>query len=295
MCIAIYKPENKVISKVILEQCYKANPDGAGFMYVQNKELVMKKGFFTFDDFWNAWQPHETKQAAIHFRIKTHGKINEENCHPFMINKGLGFIHNGVIGGFGYEDKSDTYHFNEEIMKPLVSIYGNSILTNNAIKTLIESKIGYSKFVMIDRHGNHTLFNEDKGVWDSGIWYSNNSYKPVVYAPQPVQRSFNYKSALPVPQYNSKPKHKTLEIGDIVELITGVYDSDTKTFFKKGEFFEVVSINKDYTADLMHEDSDKFLYNISYAKFDIITKDYLDEEDLVPEAWEGLGYTHLWE
>lgn len=288
MCIAIYKPENKVISKVILEQCYQANPDGAGFMYVENKELVMKKGFFTFKDFWEAWQPHEAKQAAIHFRIKTHGNINEENCHPFMINKGLGFIHNGIISGFGFGDKSDTYHFNEEIMKPLVNKYGNSILTNEAIKTLIESKIGYSKFVMIDRHGNHTLFNESKGLWDGGIWYSNSSYKPVVYAPLPVAKPLYYGSNI-----SPKPKHKSLEIGDIVELITGVYDVGTKKYFKKGEFFEVVALNKDYTADLMHDESDAFLYNVSFAKFDIITKDL--GEDITKEAWNNFSYDSIWD
>ena len=43
MCIAIMKSENKKISKSTLQRCYDANPDGAGFMFANNKELTVKK------------------------------------------------------------------------------------------------------------------------------------------------------------------------------------------------------------------------------------------------------------
>lgn len=283
MCIAIYKPADVTINKETLAQCFKSNPDGAGFMYTENKELHMQKGFFTFNDFWNAYEPHKEKQAAIHFRIKTHGKIDTDNCHPFMINKSLGFIHNGVISGFGLTDKSDTYHFNDEILKPLVHKYGNNILTNPSIKFLIESKIGYSKFVMLDRHGNHTLFNEDKGVWDGEVWFSNTSYKPA-----PIQPPLPFKQ--PSPYYNQpavKPKSKSVEIGDMVELIAGVYDPSTKRYFKPKEVFEVIAINKDYTVDLMHDLENAFLYNVSYAKFDFY--------EVLSEQLDSWSSTQTWE
>ena len=44
MCIAIMKSANKKISKSTLRRCYDANPDGAGFMYAEDKQLVVKKG-----------------------------------------------------------------------------------------------------------------------------------------------------------------------------------------------------------------------------------------------------------
>jgi len=275
MCIAIYKPADVIINKETLAQCFKANPDGAGFMFTENKELHMQKGFFTFDEFWNAYEPHKEKQAAIHFRIKTHGKIDTNNCHPFMINKGLGFIHNGVITGFGEGDKSDTNHFNDEIIKPLVHKYGNAILTNPSIKFLIESKIGYSKFVILDRHGNYSLFNESKGLWDGEVWFSNTSYKPT-----PIQPALPFKQ--PMSYYNApKPKSKSVEVGDVVELMTGIYDPATKHYFKPKEIFEVIAINKDYTADLMHEYDDAFLYNVSYAKFD-----FYESQTELQDTWE---------
>ena len=46
MCIAIYKPADKILSQETLNECYDSNPDGAGFMYAQDKKLHIEKGFF---------------------------------------------------------------------------------------------------------------------------------------------------------------------------------------------------------------------------------------------------------
>ena len=56
MCIAIMKSENKKISKSTLQRCYDANPDGAGFMFADNKELTVKKGYFTFKEFYKEYK-----------------------------------------------------------------------------------------------------------------------------------------------------------------------------------------------------------------------------------------------
>ena len=188
MCIAIYKPEGKVISKATLQECYDSNPDGAGFMYAQGKKLNIEKGFFSFDSFYDAYKKHENKQAVIHFRIKTHGKIDTANCHPFSVNNSIGFVHNGVISGYGDSDFSDTVRFNEAILRPLVNKWGNLALFQDPVIELIENRIGYSKLVFLDRHGNHLIMNESKGVWDDGVWYSNTSYKPYV---APVTPSYS--------------------------------------------------------------------------------------------------------
>lgn len=276
MCIAIYKPADIIINKETLSQCFKANPDGAGFLVSKDKKLILKKGFFTFDAFYKAWEEYSKDQALIHFRIRTHGEVNTENCHPFMVNKSLGFIHNGIISNFGTDSISDTNHFNNAILQPLVNKYGNQVLFEPSIKHLIESRIGYSKLAFLDRHGNFKLFNEDKGVWDNQVWYSNYSYR----IPAPVTAiSTVYKT-----QTTAKPKHRTVEIGDIVELITGVYDQETSQYYKKGSILEVVSINKDYTVDLMAEDTKEeggfsFVYNVSFAKFDFVSIDAPSEYD----------------
>jgi glutamine amidotransferase len=287
MCIAIYKPQDKKISYETLQQCFKSNPDGAGFMYADGKQLQMQKGFFTFEDFWKAYKKHEKKQAVIHFRIKTHGSINEENCHPFLINNSIGFVHNGVISGFGIEDKSDTNHFNEDILKPLVSKWGNLSLFQPAIKSLIESRIGYSKLIFLDRHGNYDIFNESKGVWDNDVWYSNTSYKPYLPPKQMAFTSYGSpgtyvppaKSALTSP----KPVTSYLKEGDLVKLTRAFFDFETKQHFAKDEIFEVIAVNSYYTCDLMMENEDdpnkSFAYNVPFSMLELI----IEDDELVAE------------
>lgn len=277
MCIALYKPAENIISKDILAQCFKANSDGAGFMYVEDKQLHVQKGFFKFDDFYEAYKEHEHKQAVLHFRIKTHGPISTDNCHPFNINKGLGFVHNGIISGFGSTDHSDTRDFNTKILQPLVAKWGNLSLFQPAIKELVEARIGYSKLIFLDRHGNYDIFNESKGTWDNGVWYSNTSYKPVDttwYSQKKVSdtsTSTSYKapSAL-VRNSHYKQPGQILEVGELVVLRIPHYDVDNKKLYPIDELLEVIAVNSDYTADLMLDDGKdvEILYNIPFRKFD---------------------------
>ena len=59
MCIAIYKPADKILSQETLTECYDSNPDGAGFMYAQDKKLHIEKGFFSYESFYQAFKQHE--------------------------------------------------------------------------------------------------------------------------------------------------------------------------------------------------------------------------------------------
>lgn len=180
MCICIAKPADKELSKETLQTCWDNNSDGAGFMYNVNGSLKIKKGFFRFDDFWKSYSNScQDKKAVVHFRIKTHGNIDVENCHPFKVNPGLAFVHNGVIHSVDTtkdKEKSDTWHFNSQLLQPLINKY-TDILETDAAQMLIGEFIGYSKLVFLDSKDNITIINADKGVEDDGIWYSNTSYK----------------------------------------------------------------------------------------------------------------------
>ncbi len=60
MCIAIYKPAGKVITKETLAACFINNSDGAGFAYVNTdifgrRRLVIKKAM-TFDLFYKKYK-----------------------------------------------------------------------------------------------------------------------------------------------------------------------------------------------------------------------------------------------
>lgn len=280
MCIAIYKPKNKIISKEILQQCFRSNSDGAGFMYASDKNLHIQKGFFTFDEFYEEYQKVEKKQVVIHFRIKTHGPVLKENCHPFNVNKSLGFVHNGIISGFGSVDVSDTREFGKHILEPLVAKWGNLAIFQPAIQQLIEARIGYSKLIFLDRHGNHEIFNESKGVWDDGIWYSNTSYKP--YIPPVSTKPALYTP--PVAANKSK-----LEEGTLITLTRAYYDEGLNYYFKVGEVFEIVAVNSDFTVDALSDDGYSFIYNLPYSKFKFyeVSQDEQDNLGYQARAWNS--------
>jgi hypothetical protein len=255
MCIAIFKPESQVISKETLAQCFKANSDGAGFMYVEKGIIKIKKGYFNFDAFYEAYLPHENKQCVIHFRIKTHGEINEENCHPFKVDNTTAFIHNGVISNYGNTDYSDTYMFNEEYLKPLVAEYGIKILQSPQIKKSIESLIGFSKLVFLFNNNESVIYNESKGVWDAGVWYSNTSYKiyvppPTTYIPRESNVHYIANNNKPLREYNpTNPYASTRyylprEYGEDIHVsdICKVSVSNSRLF--RGQIVEVIYISK---------------------------------------------------
>ena len=277
MCIAIMKSVNKKINKKTLQRCYDANPDGAGFMYAKDKKLTVKKGYFTFKDFYKEYKPHEDKQVLLHFRIKTHGPIDKNNCHPFLVNSGLGFIHNGIISGYGNNKKSDTIEFNEAILQKIVAKHGNNSLFDDPMVELIENVIGYSKLVFLDRHGNYKIMNENKGSWDNGIWYSNSSYKK----PEPVQYM--------IPNYyrgsdsmvNAAPTKAAGDWVQVAEDLT-IGMGDGSVILTKGEWLEVGKVNwKKNTCSLVEATSHN--PNV-YEDIDL---------DIV-ESWEDVTEIDTW-
>ena len=178
MCIAILNEANNVIDFNTLQTCWNNNRDGAGMLYIQVGKLKVYKQMDSFNKFYDAYLKARnndlTKKIVLHFRISTHGKVNKTNCHPFLVNNDLGFVHNGIISGLPYSaDYSDTYMFNKEVLKRLPSDF----ISYNGIKLLLKEFIDYSKLIFLDSNNNYNIINEEKGVWDNGNWYSNTTYK----------------------------------------------------------------------------------------------------------------------
>lgn len=196
MCIAIAKPIGVDIpNDDILTNCFHNNPDGAGFAFNHNNEVIIRKGYMTLKDFLDAFHKYNEKfdfknrGVLIHTRITTHGGTNPQMCHPFPINSDEGalkkieyaspyaVIHNGIISLTSSEaskkkDMSDTAIF---VQKYLTKIASNkkwfSCKSNiDLIEELIDSKMA-----ILNSNGKIIMtsgFTEDKG-----IFYSNSSYK----------------------------------------------------------------------------------------------------------------------
>ena len=188
MCVVIAKPKGVRIKKKYLKACYLSNLDGAGFMFVRNKKIVIQKGYFNFEDFYDDYQKAEQENTrtpfVIHFRIATSGGINEFNCHPFRIDEHNAFAHNGIFYSLPYTDKvSDTQVFNNQILRNLPVDW----MRWDGIKKLVQGfiKESDSKVVFLGNNNDFWICGVEKGDWFKGAWYSNDSYTP--------QRSFGYR------------------------------------------------------------------------------------------------------
>lgn len=175
MCIAIVKPKDKVIPKEVLQTCCENNPDGMGFAFCKDDNIYIRKYLKDFEKFYKDYSKVETTSPMlIHFRIATHGGINVENCHPFILNSHMALIHNGIISGYGdKEKKSDTRDFIDRVIGNI----SHKQWKNASFRELVGNAIGYSKFGILDRQGNIYIINESKGYWTDGVWYSNKSYE----------------------------------------------------------------------------------------------------------------------
>jgi glutamine amidotransferase len=178
MCIIAAIPAKKQITKDILNRCWNNNPHGGGFLYTDGNTLLVHKEMNSFEKFYRAFTDAKKRfpesSFIVHFRISTHGKINEENCHPFLVNDKLGFAHNGVIHNSPYSvDYSDTHQFNTHILQKLPE----NFINKSVYQSLIEAYIGTgSKLAFLSADNVIALVNEKAGVWDGGIWYSNRGY-----------------------------------------------------------------------------------------------------------------------
>lgn len=178
MCIAIYKPAGKVIPQEQLRRCHHHNGDGAGFVYREDKKLHLEKGLWTFDEFWEKWNKHQEKQALIHFRIRTHGDISQENCHPFMIGDHLAFAHNGTFNKFmpqNEEKISDTVVFSNTVLKPLWDMK-KTFWKNPLLGAMLEDYIGFNKLVFLHSSGEWEVYNASSWWKEDDVWFSTKAY-----------------------------------------------------------------------------------------------------------------------
>lgn len=192
MCIIVVKEKGKKLpSKEILENCFYNNNDGAGFMYVKDKKVVIDKGYMSFKDFYRRLQELNKmfnlndKALIMHFRIGTSGTGKENLTHPFpLTNKrkhlnktyykcNLGIVHNGIISEYTYDENlSDTQTFIKDYLYPISKLSSDFYKYDDILK-IIKNACG-SKICLLDKDEN--IYYIGEYVYENGIIYSNNSY-----------------------------------------------------------------------------------------------------------------------
>lgn len=222
MCIAVIKPKGvKMPNQPTLKNCFTSNPHGAGFMYSNGEELVIKKGFMTFKDFYDALineNISDDKLVFLHFRIATHGLKDGGNTHPFPVTtnvqelrsvqshfNGYGMIHNGVIHYdvkkfYQYDPTgviSDTMLFSMILAESIKDILNKKVkdLRENAAEKMIAYNLLSHKETATDFIESSLSWNKvaimdvqenfiKYGDWieDNGMFYSNSDYKDDIYS-----------------------------------------------------------------------------------------------------------------
>lgn len=182
-------------SRDILKRCWDNNPDGAGYAFNTDNVVCIKKGFMTFDAFWNsiseAQKRYDFKKCGvlIHFRIATHGGVIPAMTHPFPIVDDDGalskleyvsdyaVIHNGIISLTGAKARSekamsDTAVFIRDYLSKIAQ--NRQWFKRRANMELIEKLID-SKMAILNTRGE--IITTSGFTEDGGVLYSNSTYK----------------------------------------------------------------------------------------------------------------------
>ena len=285
MCIAVWKPQGIELTEETLHNCWNRNPDGAGFMYSENGKLTVVKGLMTYDDFEAAYAPHADKNAVLHFRIATHGGVNAENTHPFIIHDNLAMVHNGVIHNVATPDatRSDTWHFTEMYLKKYHTHW-----QDEEFQALVESYIGHSKLIFMDNEGNVKIYKQNLGNWNSDCWFSNTSWETPKYVAPKVYNS---------PYYGrSKADMSNLRIGDTVSLnyrtlLVNPHNVNDGTWFEVGHEVKIKHFGTGINMTV-YDEKTKFQCELPAWKVDIVDEpfafdatEFKDDSCVVTNAW----------
>lgn len=184
MCLLVNQQSTSpILSDEWLTDFYTYNSDGIGVMYANNGELVIKKLLpQSADEFIHFYHQYISgKNCAFHLRMRTHGDIDLANCHPYeVLNRlehgiDLWLMHNGILstGNKADESKSDTWHYIEDYLKPMLSA-NPDFAFHPSFSEIVGDHIGSSnKFILMDNEGRQAIINQGSGVYWAGLWLSN--------------------------------------------------------------------------------------------------------------------------
>lgn len=203
MCIIAIKnsgvafPTDEVITNMWVN-----NPDGAGFMYTHDGKVIIGKGFMNLDGYLQAIHnilasddidPVDTP-FILHCRITTHGGTCPECTHPFpitdnmaalrktLVASDIGVAHNGIIRSVTPRDKhtSDTQEYIASVLAPIYKA-NRKFWQSKGLMQVITNTVG-SKLAFLTGDGHICTIGKFETDKDTGLIFSNDSYKPRLYS-----------------------------------------------------------------------------------------------------------------
>lgn len=177
MCLLTQQTTTTKFTDEFLADVFTKNSDGLGVMYAEDGKLHVYKCLpATAQDFIDFYRKHaDGRNCVWHARMQTHGDIDLENCHPYMVTEDVWLAHNGILstGNNADKTKSDTWHFIRNFIRP--ALQGNpSLLLDKDWQAFIGEMIGKSnKFAMVRADGQVVVINAAAGVNYENAWLSN--------------------------------------------------------------------------------------------------------------------------
>lgn len=176
MCILIHHNTNTSFNEDHLLDFYTKNSDGFGAIVNRGDKVDIIKHVGTFEDIKYLYDNEvHGYESVIHFRMRTHGDIDLDNCHPYQVTEDIWMAHNGVLSTGNSKDvkKSDTWHYINDFLRPMLES-NPELLQNPAFQSLVADHIGPSnKFGFMDGKGRVTILNRKSGVEHFNAWLSN--------------------------------------------------------------------------------------------------------------------------
>jgi glutamine amidotransferase len=194
---------NSTPSKDELKQGACKNPHGFGFAIDTGEGIISERSMSakkSIARFLELREQYPNGYAMWHARYATHGVKNELNCHPFKVagQYDTYLAHNGVLDILIPKDdkRSDTRIMAEELLPRLGGV---SALDDDYVYDMMSSWASGSKVAVMtnDPSAKYKMYiiNETAGSWDTeGIWWSNNSHKPIL--PKPLPPYYGYEPSV---------------------------------------------------------------------------------------------------
>lgn len=250
MCLAVVITEGFKLSREHAFNGFQKNRDGAGFAYIEDNKVIIRKGFFEFNAFWDAFneiQEQNNQAKLVHFRIANCGAVTHANCHPWQLNEHSALIHNGLFSEFTKESDriSDTGLYVEKVLLPIFKKY-KFPLPNEGLTWLIQKGTSGNKVAILCSNGHWAVFSPSGWEKEDGIWFSNTGYKSVIYSlPYRITQSEKKRDWYHASSRNKVPRkrnHKWRLCGEIFPLSSEQINKLTHTKRKKMRQLEIEGI-----------------------------------------------------
>lgn len=177
MCLLVSQPKTVSFTDSFLSDVYDKNSDGLGVMYAEDGKLHIYKCLpANAKDFIDFYRKHAANRGCMwHARMRTHGDVDKDNCHPYQVTDDIWLAHNGILSTGNYADhtKSDTWHFIKNVLRPALTAQPDLMLDKEWIDFMGDLIGSGNKFGLVRADGESCIINRRQGVEFMQSWLSN--------------------------------------------------------------------------------------------------------------------------